>query len=209
MHKSPDDIPAHGSSILMLNGESDFAKSVGASLERVGYQLRYPGLAQADAPSRGPSNAILFPWRATHEPLQHVEVEGLVSGLETMLATAGQHVRKSGLQPHSASLRRIVIVSGWEANGGVHRTSMAASCGALLGLARSWALEFAPLGITVNAIVPGPDFMDGQYKTPSLGRAGMDDLAYAISFFLDPKAKAISGQVLSVCAGRSPATIPI
>ncbi|WP_442207765.1 SDR family oxidoreductase, partial [Rhizobium sp. YAF28] len=36
------------------------------------------------------------------------------------------------------------------------RTSYAAAKSALVGITRTWALEFAPLGITVNAVAPGP-----------------------------------------------------
>ena len=75
-------------------------------------------------------------------------------------------------------------------------------------------MEVAPLGITVNAIAPGPietPFLDqvddpGRYERTAqmipMGRIGVaSDTVGATLFFLDPGSDYITGQVLHVNGG--------
>ncbi|HEY1229643.1 MAG TPA: SDR family oxidoreductase, partial [Ramlibacter sp.] len=88
----------------------------------------------------------------------------------------------------------------------------------MLGLARTWALELAPHGITVNVVAPGPVHTEMFYDViPSgsereqklaasipVGRIGESaDVARAVSFFTDPANSYVTGQVLYVCGGTS------
>tara|TARA_B100000929_G_C15288861_1_gene346328 strand:- start:227 stop:625 length:399 start_codon:yes stop_codon:yes gene_type:complete len=97
-------------------------------------------------------------------------------------------------------------------------SAYAASKAAIAGLTRTWAMEFAPDGITVNAVAPGPIDTDmlrsvnppGSASdqmlrgTIPVGRLGEpDDIANAASYFLDAKSGFTTGQVLFVCGGMS------
>ena len=83
-------------------------------------------------------------------------------------------------------------------------------------MTRTWALEMAHFGITVNAIGPGPIatelFTLGNHpdhpKTKKIianipvKRMGEpEDVAHAVALFLDDRASFITGQVLYVCGG--------
>jgi 3-oxoacyl-[acyl-carrier protein] reductase len=86
---------------------------------------------------------------------------------------------------------------------------------AQIGLARSWARELAPSGITVNSIAPGfipverhadvPDSVKDAYRASvPTGRMGVpEDIAHAVSFLASDGAGFITGQRITVDGGRS------
>jgi NAD(P)-dependent dehydrogenase (short-subunit alcohol dehydrogenase family) len=88
----------------------------------------------------------------------------------------------------------------------------------MLGMARTWALELAPFGITVNVVAPGPvqtaNFHsivpEGSPQVEKIAegipvkRLGQpDDVARAVMFFADREAGFVTGQTLYVCGGTS------
>jgi 3-oxoacyl-[acyl-carrier protein] reductase len=114
---------------------------------------------------------------------------------------------------------RVLLVSSRAALGMVNRTVYSATKSALLGLARTWALEFAAAGITTNVVSPGPiaatemferqvpqgsELRSNPGKMIPVGRLGEPaDVARAIMFVSDPAASFITGQILYVCGGSS------
>ena len=93
----------------------------------------------------------------------------------------------------------------------------------MLGLARTWALELAPHGVTANVVAPGPIADTEMFEeiipvgSPKaiaaarqipVGRFGTPgDVARAVMFFADPEASFITGQTLFVCGGTSVGSI--
>jgi 3-oxoacyl-[acyl-carrier protein] reductase len=120
---------------------------------------------------------------------------------------------------------RIILMSSRAALGLATRTVYATTKAGMLGMARTWALELGPHGITVNVVSPGPiggtemfhDVMPvGDPRIAALAasipvkRLGTaDDVARAVMFFAAAEADFVTGQVLYVCGGASIGSVPI
>ena len=90
-----------------------------------------------------------------------------------------------------------------------------AAKGAQLGLARSWAMELAPWGITVNTVAPGwipterhandPQEMKDQYAAgvPMRHMGEATDVAEAVAFLASDGARFVTGQKLAVNGGNT------
>jgi NAD(P)-dependent dehydrogenase (short-subunit alcohol dehydrogenase family) len=124
----------------------------------------------------------------------------------------------------TAGFGRIVLLSSRGALGLVTRTAYAATKAGMLGMARTWALELAPFGVTVNVVSPGPVQTDmfhgvipvGDPKVEQIaasipvGRLGQPaDVAFAVRFFTSADAGFVTGQVLYVCGGASIASLTL
>lgn len=117
------------------------------------------------------------------------------------------------LLPKFAAAGRIVLIGSRTAAGAAGRSQYAASKAALVGMARSWAAELAPRGITVNVIAPGatdtPMLQDSGRgdippRMPPIGRfIRPGEIAALTSFLLSDDAAAITGQQIVVCGGGS------
>jgi NAD(P)-dependent dehydrogenase (short-subunit alcohol dehydrogenase family) len=118
----------------------------------------------------------------------------------------------------AANFGRVVLVSSRAVLGLPTRTSYSATKAGMLGMARTWALELAPSGITVNVVAPGPirtaNFHsvvpEGSPQVEKIAQAipvkrlgEADDVARAVLFFADRDAGFVTGQVLYVCGGTS------
>jgi NAD(P)-dependent dehydrogenase (short-subunit alcohol dehydrogenase family) len=118
----------------------------------------------------------------------------------------------------AANWGRIVTISSSSAQSGAKRMAhYVASKGGVVGLTKALALEYAPLGITVNTIPPGfidtpmvrraedkgdlPDVNLIAKQTP-VRRAGTpDDIAAACVFLCSEEAGYITGQAINVNGG--------
>lgn len=117
-----------------------------------------------------------------------------------------------------AGFGRIINMSSRAALGKQLRTAYAATKAGLIGMTRVWALELGAYGITANAIGPGPIATElferanppGSPRTQAIidavpvKRIGTpDDVAQAVSFFMDERSGFVTGQVLYVCGGMT------
>jgi NAD(P)-dependent dehydrogenase (short-subunit alcohol dehydrogenase family) len=108
---------------------------------------------------------------------------------------------------------RIVLMGSRTATGVAGKSQYAATKAALIGLARSWAMELAPRRVTVNVVAPGPTDTPmltdpGRASTPpqppALGRfVEPAEVAALTAFLLGPEGGMITGQQLVICGGAS------
>lgn len=120
---------------------------------------------------------------------------------------------------------RVVLISSRAALGAHGRTAYSATKAGIIGMGRTWALELAPCGITVNMVAPGP--IQGTHMFHEIVPAGSDretalasaipmrrlgrpeDVANAVLFFASHESSFVTGQVLYVCGGASVGTLVI
>ncbi len=119
---------------------------------------------------------------------------------------------------------RVMFNASRAALGAPTRTAYSASKAGMIGMARTWALELAQHGITVNVVAPGPILTDNFWgiiekdspqqealaKRIPVGRIGtVKDVTNAFLFFCNPENSFVTGQTLYVCGGASVGTLTL
>jgi NAD(P)-dependent dehydrogenase (short-subunit alcohol dehydrogenase family) len=136
----------------------------------------------------------------------------------TLVSAALPHMKQAGFG-------RIVLISSRAALGAPTRTAYSATKAGIIGMGRTWALELAPHGITVNMVAPGP--IQGTQMFHEIVPAGSEretalaaaipmkrlgkpeDVANAVLFFASTESSFVTGQTLYVCGGASVGTLTI
>jgi 3-oxoacyl-[acyl-carrier protein] reductase len=113
---------------------------------------------------------------------------------------------------------RIILISSRGVLGLVTRTNYAATKAGQIAMVRTWALELAKDGITVNAVAPGPietDMFhelvpeDSEQKqkiaesVPVKRVGNAADIGRVVEFLCEPESSFITGQTWYVCGGAS------
>ena len=119
---------------------------------------------------------------------------------------------------------RVMFNASRAALGVPTRTAYSATKAGMIGMARTWALELAQHGITVNVVAPGPILTDNFWgivekdserqhalaRAIPVGRIGtVADVTNAFLFFCAPESSFVTGQTLYVCGGASVGTVTI
>jgi NAD(P)-dependent dehydrogenase (short-subunit alcohol dehydrogenase family) len=125
----------------------------------------------------------------------------LVAGIAPSMAQ-----RSSGSIINLASMAGQIGLDGGAAYG--------ATKASLSSMTRSWAAEFSPRGVRVNAVAAGPVFSTPEKaslieqlgKTTLLGRgAQVEEIAEVIAFLASDKSSYVTGATLAVDGGRTAA----
>jgi 3-oxoacyl-[acyl-carrier protein] reductase len=174
--------------------------------------------------AEAPATTIVHCAGAIREkPIEEASIADLASLTSLHLGAALSLLQANLPAMKQAHYGRVVLISSRAVLGLAKRTAYASTKAGMLGLARTWALELAPHGITVNVVAPGPiaetemfeeiippdsPKMAAAARQIPVGRFGTPaDVARAVKFFADPNASFITGQTLFVCGGTSVGSI--
>ncbi|MGO9512734.1 MAG: SDR family oxidoreductase [Steroidobacteraceae bacterium] len=174
--------------------------------------------------AEAPATTIVHCAGAIREkPIEETSIADLEALANLHLAAAMSLLQANLPAMKQAHYGRVVLISSRAVLGLAKRTAYASTKAGMLGFARTWALELAPYGVTVNVVAPGPIADTEMFEeiippgSPKLtaavrqipvGRFGTPaDVARAVRFFADPAASFITGQTLFVCGGTSVGSI--
>jgi NAD(P)-dependent dehydrogenase (short-subunit alcohol dehydrogenase family) len=150
--------------------------------------------------------------------LGEIELEDLDSTFSSNLVPTVQTTQALLPQMKEKGWGRIVNLSSLVVLGVAQRSTYAAAKSAMISFTRTWALELADMGITVNSVAPGPTETEMfRANTPVGSKAERrflslvpmkrfgkpDELAASVEFFLSEPAGFVTGQTLFVDGGAS------
>ncbi|MEU5220325.1 3-oxoacyl-ACP reductase FabG [Streptomyces sp. NPDC020807] len=220
----------HGASVLLTGRDAatagevaeELARSTGGRVAGIGADLRDPDAAEvmaAEAERRHGhvdvlcANAGIFP----EKPLREMTAADIDEVLAVNLRGSMLAVRACLPAMERAGRGRVVLTSSitGPATGYAGWSHYGASKAGQLGFLRGAALELAPLGITVNAVLPGnvrtegleglgAEYLRTMAASIPLGRLGESaDIAHAVAFLASDEAAFITGQTLTVDGGQT------
>ena len=214
-------LAAQGATVIVHGRDADRGAAVLAEIENGGGSARFVGAdlgepAEALRLAREAGDVDILvnnagvPWFGPSERLA-------ANTLDQLFAANVQapYLLVSVLAPKMVARGDGVIINiGSRAGTGGQPNTAAygATKAALVSFARSWAAEYGPAGVRVNAISPGPvytnaaerEVFDSLGETTVLGRAGEpQEVAEVIGFLASPRASYITGTNVAVDGGRA------
>src|SRR6185503_12866889 len=112
--------------------------------------------------------------------LPEAKLEDLDALVDLHLGCAIQLVQAALPAMREQRFGRVILLSSRAALGLATRTAYSATKAGMLGMARTWALELGPEGITVNVVAPGPVHTEMFYDVVPAGSEKERALAAAV-----------------------------
>ena len=214
-------LAAQGATVIVHGRDADRGAAVIAEIENrggsarfVGADLGEPAEALRLAREAGDVDILVnnagFAWFGPSAKLEAKTLDQLFAA-----NVQAPYLLVSVLAPKMVARGDGVIINIASRAGAVGQPDSAAygaTKAALASFARSWAAEYGPAGIRVNAISPGPvytgaakrELFDASGKTTLLGRAAEpSEIAEVIGFLASPRASYITGTNIAVDGGRT------
>ena len=201
-------VQAVGRRAIAVGGDVADENSVAAAVERVAAELGAPTVLVNNA-------GVLH-----NSPLHRMELSDWQRLIDVHLTGAFLMSRAAQKYMVEDGWGRIVNLSSIAAVGDRSRVHYSSAKAGLQGMTKTLALELGKFGVTVNCVAPGftvtemtrgvadgagVDFEQMQAERAGaipVGRSGRpEDIANAISFFVDERSGFVSGQVLYVAGG--------
>ena len=201
-------VRAAGRRAVAVGADVTDEQSVAAAIEMVTAELGGPTVLVNNA-------GVLH-----SSPLHRMELADWRRLIDVHLTGAFLLSRATQQHMVAAGWGRIVNLSSIAAVGDRSRVHYSSAKAGLQGMTKTLAIELGRFGVTVNCVAPGftvtdmtrdvadgvgMDFDEMQAERAGavpVGRSGQpDDIAHAISFFVDERSGFVSGQVLYVAGG--------
>lgn len=221
-----------GMNIVLVGGNSGIGKALAAQLQESGatlfmYSKSGEGTTAVDLSQDFESlpdlpevidGVVYCPGTINLKPFHRITVEEFKQEMDVnffgavrLLQACLKGLKKSA-NPSVVLYSTVAVQTGMGFHAGI-----ASAKGAIEGLTRSLAAEWAPSKIRVNAIAPSltetplaaallstPERKEASDKRHPLGRVGTpEDIAEATAFLLSPKSSWMTGQIIHVDGGMA------
>jgi NAD(P)-dependent dehydrogenase (short-subunit alcohol dehydrogenase family) len=216
-------LAAAGAEVIVAGRDRSRGEAVVAAIEADGGKARFIGAdlndvdsVRALAEDAGDvdilvNNAGIFSFAPTHEiDLENFDTTFATNVRAPFFLTAAI-APKMAARGHGS----IVNVATMAAHFGLPGASVyGASKAAIVSLTQTWAAEYGPQGVRVNAVSAGPtktegtagmrEDLKGLAQTLPLGRsAAPEEIAEAIVFLASPRSSYVNGAILAADGGRT------
>lgn len=176
---------------VLIGAEQSFGAEIAARIEADGFAVAT--LLEGETPLD--LLVLNAPVRLAETRFREITDAAFLAALEAQLFAPVAAVQAAASRLRDGA--SIVFVASRAHLGGWAGADVIAAGGALIGIARSMALEFAGRAIRVNVLAP--DYAEAPWDTP----AARAEVAGAVAWLAGPDSAAVSGETILLDRGRT------